>query len=57
MVPGVNNISDRRLLYKLTQVQRTGYGVNVTKAKIVAPNFKITIEIIKSAWHGNMFVS
>lgn len=57
MVPGVNSISDRNLLYPLTQVLRTGYGVNVAKAKIAAPNFRVTVEMIKSAWHGNIFVS
>lgn len=55
MVPGVNSVSDRNL-YPLPQVPRTGRGVNVTKAKIVTPNFKIAVEIIRSAWHRNIFV-
>lgn len=48
MVPAVNSISDRNLLYTLTEVLRTGYGVNVTKAKVLTPNFKIAVEFIKS---------
>lgn len=55
MVPGVNSVSDRNL-YPLTQVLRTGRGVNVTKAKMVTPNLKISVEITKSSWHGNIFV-
>lgn len=57
MVPGVKSVPYRNSLYLLTQVLRAGYGVNVTKAKIVAPNFKIALGVIKSAWHGNIFLS